>query len=92
MKLTENVPKARQKIQNRGNDAAGTENKKIFSEYARQNSQTHKIVPVMPKELVTLTGLAFLECLRERNIDQYLAIAAYRSVRKEGQEIKTRSS
>lgn len=52
MKLTENAAKAQQKIQNRGNDAAGTENKIIFSEYARQKySQTQKIVPVIPKEL-----------------------------------------
>lgn len=52
MKLTENAAKAKQKIQNRGNDAAGTENKIILSEYARQKySQTQKIVPVIPKEL-----------------------------------------
>lgn len=39
-----------------------------------------------------LTGLAFLEHFRERNSVQNLAIAAYRSVGKEGEETKTRSS
>lgn len=39
-----------------------------------------------------LTGLPFLECFRGRKIVQNLAEAAYRSVRKEGEETKTRSS
>lgn len=39
-----------------------------------------------------LTGLAVLEHFRERNSAQNLAIAAYRSVGKEGEETKTRSS
>lgn len=39
-----------------------------------------------------LTGLAFLERFRERKCAQNLAIAAYRSVGKEGEETETRSS
>lgn len=39
-----------------------------------------------------LTGLVFSECFRERKTAQNLAITAYRSVGKEGEETKTRSS
>lgn len=93
MKLTENAPKARQKIQNKGNDAAGTENKIILSEYARQKySQTQKIVPVMPKEPSHVKRTSIFRTFRERKIVQNLAISAYRSIRKEGEETKTRSS